>query len=101
MYVWICIVTPKNIWIFFFVLYVSHLNFEIMTSSPPIKLNWTLPCALTSLKIDLAVNSLLQTPLTIKILLLLGQFFLKIIFGYLQYKLGIFSEQGCVRKISI
>ena len=77
------------------------MNFEIMTSCLPIKLNWTLPCALTSLKIDLAVNSLLQTPLTIKILLLLGQFFLQIIFGYLQYKLGFYSEQCCVRKISI
>ena len=44
------------------------------------------------------MDSLLQTPLTIKILLLLGQFFLQIIFGYLQYKLGFYSEQGCVQK---
>lgn len=68
MYGYRCIVTPKNVCVFVpcFLRVAPGWNFEIMSSSLPIKLHSTQSLRPKSLKIDLAVYILFQTPLTIK-----------------------------------
>ena len=69
MYGYRCIVTSKNVWICVLcsLRVTPYWNFEKMTIYLPIQWHWSLPLCPKSLKIDLAVNSLLEKPLTIQI----------------------------------